>query len=149
MLSQRQARAPAQGETQDIQIITSGYGPLKVTICWTDPEGTPTASGELNSRVPKLVNDLDLRLVKGTTTLFPYKLNPETPSLAATNGDNLVDNVEQIYVVDAIPGQAYTIRVSHKGTLTKGPQNYSVLASGIGGKAYCVSAPTSSNESRI
>lgn len=139
----------AQGETQDIQIITSGYGPLKVTICWTDPEGTPTATGELNSRVPKLVNDLDLRLVKGTTTLFPYKLNPETPSLAATNGDNLVDNVEQIYVVDAIPGQAYTIRVSHKGTLTKGPQNYSVLASGIGGKAYCVSAPTSSNDSRI
>ncbi|TKB96317.1 S8 family serine peptidase [Pedobacter cryophilus] len=139
----------AQGETQDIQIITSGYGPLKVTICWTDPEGTPTATGTLNSRVPKLVNDLDLKLIKGATTLSPFKLNPDAPTSAATTGDNVVDNVEQIYVTDAIPGQAYTIRVSHKGALTKGPQNYSVLASGIGGKTYCVSTPTSSNDSRI
>ena len=142
-------RALAQGEIYNLSVITSGYGPLKVTICWTDPEGTPTASGTLNSRTPKLVNDLDLKLINGTNTFLPYKLDPNAPTLAATNGDNIVDNVEQIYIADAIPGQTYNIRVSHKGTLSKGPQNYSIIASGIGGKAYCVSTPSSSVDSRI
>lgn len=142
-------RSLAQGEIYNLNVTTSGYGPLKVTICWTDPEGTPTATGTLNSRTPKLVNDLDLRLINGTNTFLPYKLDPAAPSSAATNGDNLVDNVEQIYIADAIPGQTYTIRVSHKGTLSKGPQNYSIIASGIGGKTYCVSTPSSSIDSRI
>nr|WP_271544017.1 S8 family serine peptidase [Pelobium sp.] len=142
-------RTLAQGETYNLQVITSGYGPLKVTICWTDPEGTPTTTGTLNSRTPKLVNDLDLRLTKGSTTYFPYKLNPDTPASAATLGDNIVDNVEQIYIPNSVPGQIYNVQVSHKGTLTKGPQAYSIIASGIGGKVYCASAPTSSDDSRI
>nr|MBC7612037.1 S8 family peptidase [Pseudopedobacter sp.] len=142
-------RTLAQGEIYNLSVITSGYGPLKVTICWTDPEGTPPASGTLNSRVPLLVNDLDLRLIKGNTNFFPWKLDPNNPSLAATQADNVVDNVEQIAIPNSVPGQVYTIRVSHKGTLTKGPQNYSIIASGIGGLVYCASAPSSTNDSRI
>jgi hypothetical protein len=139
----------AQGEVYNLQVTTSGFGPLKVTICWTDPEATPNIVGALNNRTPKLVNDLDLRIIKNTDTFLPWKLNPDLPAAAATKGDNIVDNVEQIEIADAVPGQVYTIRVFHKGTITKGPQNYSIVASGIGGIAYCSSTSTSTSDSRI
>lgn len=139
----------AQGEVFNLQVTTSGFGPLKVTICWTDPEGTSNTIGTLNNRAPKLVNDLDLRILRNTDTFSPWKLNPDSPSAAATKGDNIVDNVEQIEITDAAPGQVYTVRISHKGTLTKGPQNYSIIASGVGGVAYCASSSTSTADSRI
>lgn len=142
-------RSLAQGEVYNLQVVASGIGPLKVTICWTDPEGTPAVSGTLNDRTPKLVNDLDLRLIQGGNTLLPWKLSPTNPSAAAIKADNTVDNVEQIAVPNAVPGQIYTIRVSHKGTLIKGPQNYSILASGIGGTVYCTSGASSTADSRI
>lgn len=142
-------RTLAQGEIYNLQITSSGFGPLKATICWTDPEGTATQDGTINSRTPKLINDLDLRLRKGTTTYFPFKLNPANPTAAATNEDNIVDNVEQVYIPNATPGQTYTLTVSHKGTLVKGPQRYSVIVSGVGGKAYCTSAPTNNNDAII
>lgn len=142
-------RTLAQGEVYNLQVTTSGFGPLKVTICWTDPEGTANATGTINNRTPKLINDLDLRIIKNTDNFLPWKLNPDSPASAATKGDNVVDNVEQIEITDAVPGQVYTIRVSHKGTLTKGPQNYSIIASGVGGIAYCSSAPSSTADSRI
>lgn len=142
-------RALAQGETYTLNVTTSGYGPLKVTICWTDPEGTTFTSGTLNNRTPKLVNDLDLRLTKGASTFLPWKLNPDDPSALATKADNTVDNVEQIFIPNAVPGETYSIKVSHKGTLSKGPQNYSLIVSGIGGTTYCSSAAASSADSRI
>ncbi|MBC7655038.1 MAG: S8 family serine peptidase, partial [Oligoflexus sp.] len=142
-------RTLAQAEVYNLQVITSGAGPLKVTICWTDPEGTPGITGTLNSRTPKLVNDLDLRVIKESTTFLPWKLDPNNPANAAVQIDNVVDNVEQITVPNAVPGQVYTIRVSHKGTLSKGPQAYSIIASGIGGNVYCASAATNSADTRI
>ncbi|OAQ40679.1 hypothetical protein A5893_06985 [Pedobacter psychrophilus] len=142
-------RTLTQGEIYNLQVTTSGYGPLKVTICWTDPEGAPGVTGTLNSRTPKLVNDLDLRIIKDANTFFPWKLDPNNPANAAVQTDNIVDNVEQITVPNSVPGQIYTIRISHKGTLTKGPQAYSIIASGIGGNVYCISAPTNSTDSRI
>jgi len=48
-----------------------------------------------------------------------------------------------------VPGKAYTITVTHKGTLKGGSQDYSVIATGIGGNAYCVSGPLSSADSRV
>lgn len=142
-------RTLAQGEVYNLQVTTSGFGPLKVTICWTDPEGIENTVGAINNRTPKLVNDLDLRIIRNTDTFLPWKLNPDSPASAATKGDNIVDNVEQIEITDAVPGQVYTIRVSHKGTITKGPQNYSITASGVGGLAYCTSSSSSSSDSRI
>ena len=46
------------------KIIANGAEPIIVTICWTDLEGTPTSanSNSLNSRIPKLVNDLDITI---------------------------------------------------------------------------------------
>ncbi|MBK0383294.1 S8 family serine peptidase [Pedobacter sp. SD-b] len=142
-------RTLSQGEVYNLQVTTSGYGPFKVTICWTDPEGIPNATGTLNNRTPKLVNDLDLRIIKGANTFLPWKLDPNNPSNAAVMADNIIDNVEQIAVSNALPGQVYTIRVSHKGTLAKGPQAYSIIASGVGGNVYCASAALSTVDSRI
>ncbi|HEY4652056.1 MAG TPA: S8 family serine peptidase [Pontibacter sp.] len=134
-----------QGETKEFEVIASGNGPLKVTISWTDPEAVPVTSlaSVLNNRTPKLINDLDVRVLRKGTTYAPWILNPENPIAAATTGDNKLDNVEQVYIANAVPGETYTIRVSHKGTLSRGPQAYSLIASGVGGTAYCTSAPTS------
>jgi len=139
----------AQGQTQTITVVASGNGPLKATIVWTDPAGTITTAGTINSRTPKLVNDLDIRVSDASTTYNPWVLNPNTPSANATTGDNIVDNVEQVYIANAVPGVSYTIKVSHKGTLSGGSQNYSLIVTGVGGTAYCASAPTSSADSRI
>jgi hypothetical protein len=139
----------AQGQTQTYNVVASGNGTLMATIAWTDPAGTPTAGTTINSRIPKLVNDLDIRVSDGTTTFKPWVLDPNNPSASATTGDNIVDNVEQVYVANAVPGKSYTITVTHKGTLTNGSQNYSLIVTGIGGSAYCASAPTSNADSRV
>ncbi len=138
-----------QGQKQTFNVIASGNGALAATISWTDPEGTITPDGVINDRTPKLVNDLDIRITDGTNTFKPWVLDPNNPSAAATTGDNIRDNVEQVYIAGAIPGRAYTITVSHKGTLRSGSQAYSLIATGVGGSAYCTSAPLSNADSRI
>ena len=139
----------AQGVTQTYNVVASGDGVLSATISWTDPPGQPTAEGTVNSRTPKLVNDLDIRVSDGTTTFYPWVLNPGNPSAPATTGDNVVDNVEQVYIAGAVPGKAYTITVNNKGTLQSGSQDYSLIVTGIGGHTYCASAPVSNAGSRV
>ncbi|MCB1090604.1 MAG: S8 family serine peptidase, partial [Verrucomicrobiae bacterium] len=113
---------------QTIDIYCDGSGPLRATICWTDPAGT--ASTALDDRTAKLVNDLDLRIEKaGGGTSLPWKLNPIAPTANATIGDNTVDNVEQVYIPSPAEGY-YQIRVTRKGSLTNGQQVYSVVISG-------------------
>jgi hypothetical protein len=138
-----------QGQQQTYKLIASGNGPLAATIAWTDPAATPTPDGTVNSRTPKLVNDLDVRISDGTTTFSPWVLDPSNPSAPAKTGNNILDNVEQVYIPAAVSGRAYTITVSHKGTLLTGSQDYSLIATGIGGAAYCVSTPLSNADSRI
>jgi len=139
----------AQGQTQTITVIASGSGAISATIAWTDLQGTPTSGTTINERTPKLVNDLDIRVSDGSTIFKPWVLDPANPSVAATTGDNVLDNVEQVYVDGAIPGKSYTITVTHKGTLQSRQQAYSLIVTGIGGLSYCASAPTSSADSRI
>jgi len=139
----------SQGQTQTFTAVASGNGPLMATISWTDVQGTPTVDGTINSRTPKLVNDLDIRITDGTTTFMPWVLDPNNPSAPATTGNNVVDNVEQVYIANAVPGRTYTITVSHKGTLQSGPQAYSLIVTGTGGAAYCASAPSSNADSRV
>ncbi|TWR27385.1 S8 family serine peptidase [Mucilaginibacter pallidiroseus] len=139
----------AQGQTRTLEVVASGDGPLAITISWTDPAAAPTAAGTLNSRTPKLVNDLDLRISDGTTTFTPWVLTPNSPSAAATTGDNIRDNIEQVYIANATPGKRYSVTISHKGTLSSGSQAYSVIATGVGGNSYCASAPASTADSKI
>jgi subtilisin family serine protease len=106
-------------------------GDFRVTICWTDLAGSPVAP-ELNPRDPMIVNDLDLKITdENNNTYYPYKLDPENPSAAATtDGKNYVDNVEMIFIEDA-PEGTYTISVDHDGTLAGGGQVFSIIISGI------------------
>ncbi len=137
------------GDSLVIPVIASGKGPLKATICWTDIKGDVDRVNVLNNRTKKLVNDLDLRIRATSKIYMPWTLNPAIPSAAAVPGDNITDNMERIDVDSTIPGQTYTIVVKHKGTLARGSQAYSLLVSGVGGSAYCASAPASNAGSRI
>lgn len=138
-----------QGQPQTFNVVASGNGTLSATISWTDPPGAQTADGTVNSRVPKLVSDLDIRISDGTNTFSPWILDPANPSAPAKKGDNIVDNIEQVYVSNAVPGKAYTLTVSNKGTLQGGAQKYSLIVTGIGGTGYCTSAPLSNADSRV
>ena len=137
-------RTLQNGATYTQKITASGKGSLTATICWTDPEGSvfSVSADNLNNRTPKLVNDLDIRITDGTNNYLPFILNPDKPADLATRGDNIRDNVEQILIPDAVPGRAYTLTVSNKGTLRNNSQDYALIISGIGGTTYCASTPT-------
>ncbi|MEI6395342.1 MAG: S8 family serine peptidase [Verrucomicrobiota bacterium] len=119
-------------------VASAGTSPLKITICWTDPAGTPNNVTNLDNPTPKLVNDLDLRVISpsGSTNL-PWVLNPDLTnqisaarSAAATTGDDNRNNVEQVYV--AHPTNAtYLVRVTHKSNLQSNTTQWaSILISG-------------------
>lgn len=129
-----QERTLANGTTYTQGLSSDGITPLKVTICWTEQGSVPPAES-INPTTKMLLNDLDIRLTQnGGGTFSPYVLNPATPGVAATKGDNFRDNVEQIYIASPVAG-AYTLTVSHKGTLVNSaPQNYSIIISGTVGK---------------
>ncbi len=132
-----------------LNVIASGQGPLVATIVWTDPKADVDPTNVLNNTAKKLVNDLDIRITQATNTYFPWVLDPGAPYVQATTGNNIIDNVEKINIDNPIPGATYTIQVSHKGTLARGSQAYSLVLSGVGGQAYCASSPTSNTGTRI
>lgn len=139
------------GNTFSLPVIASGDGVISATISWTDPKAEtvePVATA-LNNPAKKLVNDLDIVIKKGATVYRPWILSPSAPSAAATRGDNTLDNVEKIELTDVVPGDAYTIEVTHKNTLQRGSQAFSLIAGGVGGRAYCASAPSSTGGARI
>ncbi len=129
----------AQGGTFSTNVIATGKGALRATICWTDVKGNVDNVNLINNRAKNLVNDLDIRITRGGRTYQPWTLDVNNPSFAAVPGDNITDNVERIDIDSTVPGQIYTITISHKGTLAKGSQAYSLLVSGVGGVAYCAS----------
>jgi len=118
-------------------VVGGNTNTLKVTICWTDPPGTPPATG-IDPTNRMLVNDLDLRVFGPSgNTNFPWVLNPDLVNktaaargAAATNADNVLDNVEQVMITNAAAG-TYTLRVTHKDTLLNNqPQWVSILTTG-------------------
>ena len=125
--------------------VASGKGDLVATISWTDPESTvyPINTENLNNRKPKLVNDLDIKISDGAGKFLPFILDPAAPEKIAEAGDNIRDNIEKIIIKGAVPGKSYELSISHKGTLKNDKQDFSLIVSGIGGKAYCAITPTS------
>lgn len=117
-----------QAGTYTLQVTVNSPKKLKATICWTDVPGI-AKNGQLNSSTPALVNDLDLRIIKGEEVNFPWKLQLSDVSAPAIKGDNTVDNVEKVEVDNA--SGTYTIQVSHKGILSGGSQSYSLIISGF------------------
>lgn len=117
-----------QDQTYTIQVTVNSPKKLKATIGWTDPAGS-SMDDQLNSPTPVLVNDLDLRIIKGSEVNFPWKLQLSDVSAPAIKGDNVVDNIEKIEVENALG--TYTIQVSHKGSLDNAEQAYSLIVSGF------------------
>jgi len=113
------------------KIEVKATGDIAITIAWTDPSGFPV-SGEDNIS-PMLVNDLDVRLIKGDKTYYPWSFTPngsrDNFTDAAKKEDNFRDNVEKIDVKDLAPGN-YIIEVKHKGTLVDNLQNFSLVVNG-------------------
>src|SRR5690606_38942599 len=56
------------GSSYTMEVTATGDEPLKATIAWLDPAGTPLPDLVLNDRTPMLVNDLDLRITNGSDT---------------------------------------------------------------------------------
>jgi hypothetical protein len=113
----------SQGQTYQITVQANGVDPLMASISWTDPAGT--INNGTNSSIPALVNDLDIRLSNGTT-YTPWKLNAVNSN---TKGDNNVDPYERVDINGA--SGTYTLTVTHKGTLSGGSQNFSLIVTGI------------------
>ncbi|NNM07858.1 MAG: S8 family serine peptidase, partial [Flavobacteriaceae bacterium] len=112
----------SNGGTYQVTIQSDGVNPLMASISWTDPAHTPISG--TNNNTPALVNDLDLRLDNGTT-FTPWRLTGVTTN---GNGDNNVDPFERIDISSA-SGQ-YTLTVTHKGSLSSGSQDFSLIVTG-------------------
>jgi uncharacterized repeat protein (TIGR02543 family) len=110
----------------------SGTNAIRVTLCWTDPAGT--AQTTLDSTTKNLVNDLELRVIGPTGQIYmPYVLVPSTPDVAATTGDNAIDNVEQVYISTPSTSGVCRIIVSLHSMLSSGTsQPYSIIFSVLG-----------------
>ncbi len=94
---------------------------FRVTLAWDDAPGVPNVE-------VALVNQLDLVVTDPEGARhFPFHLDPSDPGAPATQDqENTLDNIEQVVVVDPIPG-AWTIEV--RGTsVPEGPQPFSLVA---------------------
>ena len=117
-----------QGNVYTKIVKAKGNEPLVATISWTDHPGIAN-NGTVDLVTPVLVNDLDIRIVKGTDFFFPWRLN-DVRSQPAIKADNSVDNIEKVEV-DSPTSDLYTITVSHKGTLRGNTQDFSLIISGL------------------
>jgi serine protease AprX len=138
-----------EGESYELNLEALEGEKLIATISWSDPMGEVYNSSVENMRdyrEPVLVNDLDLRVSNSTLTYFPWKLNPETPTVPATKGDNIVDNIEKVEVSDT--SGTYNIVVNHKASLEGNSQNFSLIITGVNTSTFGVN-DTSINSLRI
>jgi len=122
------------GQTYTIEVDSDGVNALMASISWTDPAGTATTA--TNNTTPRLVNDLDLRITQGGNTYYPWRLTGVNTN--ANNGDNIRDPFERVDVANA--SGTYTITVTHKGSLSGGSQNYSLIITGISSEPVACNA---------
>jgi serine protease AprX len=120
----------SQGQPYTTEIVATGNEPIVVTICWTDRAGSVSPT-TVDFSTPKLINDLDIRVTRNGTTYFPWALTKNFSNPVAVKTDNNVDNVEKIEINDPSAGDQYVVTVSHKGNLTGGSQDYSLIITGI------------------
>lgn len=122
-----------EGETYTLQVKTQNTSvPLMASISWTDPAGIANTNTIIDDSTPALVNDLDIRIIKNNTTFFPWKLGGiVNPTNAATQGDNQVDPFEKIEINTPLIDEYYTIRITHKGSLAYGNQDFSLIVTGL------------------
>lgn len=135
-----------QGTTEVRKIASSGEGPLKITVVWTDPAALPNVNG-LDDATATLVNNLDCRLTAPDNHVFyPFSLKRANPLERATaTGPNQVDNVEMI-VAPPLAGE-WKLEIQAPPTLKDGErQAFALIVSG-GEVQQPVDAGAAPNES--
>ncbi|TKG95744.1 T9SS type A sorting domain-containing protein [Puteibacter caeruleilacunae] len=110
-------------------VKSDGVSPLIATICWTDPAAEVGVTGKIDDRTPRLVNDLDIRIIQDDNVYKPWTLDPANPGALAIPGDNIRDNVEQVMIT--APKGNYTIKVTHKGNLKNSIQDFALIISNV------------------
>ena len=116
-------------QTYFIDVLALGDEPLKASISWTDRPGVAATAGVVDQINSRLVNDLDVTITKLAETHLPWKLNKDWSNITAVKGNNDVDPFERVDVLN--PSGIYRVNVSHKGSLTGGTQNYSLVITGV------------------
>ncbi|HEX7260648.1 MAG TPA: S8 family serine peptidase, partial [Luteolibacter sp.] len=118
--------------------VWDGVSPIRTTLSWTDPAATALSTAD--SRSPRLVNNLNLKIIAPNgSEFFPFVMpfvgtwTPATMNSTATTGINNTDNVEQALVAAPPAAGTYQAVVSFSGTLANNSQNYSLLISGSSG----------------
>lgn len=125
--------------TNMFYVESNGTEPLKASVSWIDPSYkniSTSGNNAYDNRASRLINDLDLRITNLSTNevFYPWKLDANNPLAAASQGDNTVDNTEQVWIEKPSKG-IYKVEVSHKGNLvnnngTVSSQNYSIITTG-------------------
>ncbi|MCZ8169409.1 MAG: S8 family peptidase [Flavobacterium sp.] len=135
----------SQGQTYTRTIQLNSPTNLTFTLSWTDPAGVVNVSSDVDNRSSRLINNLDIKILKDQQVFYPWKLDPESVLDPATNSsDNDVDNLEKVEIFNATPG-VYTIQVTHKGALLGGAQEFSLIGSSSTGLSLSNSAFTNDN----
>lgn len=129
-------RVATNRQPVSVAFTWDGASPIRATLCWTDPAGASTEAGD--SRVARLVNNLDLRVVGPDAAVYqPWVMpfvgdwSPASCAYPATTGSNSTDNVEQVLINAPSAAGVYTVRVTYAGALTSGSQPFSLLVSGM------------------
>ncbi|WP_117209778.1 proprotein convertase P-domain-containing protein [Allorhizocola rhizosphaerae] len=93
------------GTKKTYTITTDGTQPLKATLVWTDPAGSPSAA-------KAQVNDLTLRVVAPNGTVYWGNNGLNAGNWSTAGGvANTVDTVENVFVQNPAPG-TWTVEVS-------------------------------------
>lgn len=99
---------------------------ITVTLVWTDPSGTPVGA-KLDPINKMLVNDLDVKIIDAEgNEVYPWNLDPGSPTQGAIRANNDRDNVEKIEF-DLPSLKTYQLIISHKGLLKNAKQDFSLL----------------------
>ena len=118
------------------ELVSLDGGDIRITLSWTDPRFRPImpiTPDVLDNPTPVLVHDLNLSVInkQSDREYFPYVLSVSTPSAMASNGINVVDPVEQIYIQHA-PAGIYSITVDAPTGLSQSSQQpFSLVISGL------------------
>lgn len=119
------------GQTREYVVNFPAGQPARVTVAWLDPEGAFNEPSPL----PKLINDIDLKVIDPAgAEIQPWILDAANPEAFATRGVNSRDNVEQVDIASPASG-SHRIVLSGRA-IVKGPQRFSLVTSGtIGAEA--------------
>ena len=116
------AGALAQNAQRDTIItVPAGLAALKVMLYWHDPAANPLAT-------KTLVNDLDLQVKTPSNAIVLPKIlnaNPANVTDAATEGEDHINNVEQVVILNPVAGN-YTISVRGFSVSVNPTQAYTV-----------------------